>query len=188
MKIILASASPRRRELLSGLGFDFEVDTRNNFEENFNSNIKHEEVSSVMSIGKSHGFHRELEKDEILITSDTMVICEDRIMGKPKDEAEAFEMLRFLSGKEHKVITAITVRSTEKEVTESDTAYVQFKELTDDEIWHYINKYKPLDKAGAYGIQEWIGYIGITSIRGSYFTIMGFPTHLVYKHLQNFLF
>lgn len=192
MKIILASASPRRRELLSGLGVDFEIDTQNNFEEDFNLDISHEEIPARMSEGKSMGFHRHLKEDEILITSDTMVLCDDKIMGKPDGREGAFEMLKALSGREHRVITAITVRGRkrgediETVITRSDTAYVRFKELTEEEIYHYIDNYKPFDKAGAYGIQEWIGYMGITSITGSYFTIMGFPTHMVYETLKCF--
>ena len=186
-KIILASASPRRKELLAGLCVDFEVDTRNNFEEVYSSEIPHEEIPEVLSIGKSHGFHRPLEKDEILITSDTLVLCEGQVMGKPGSREEAYEMLKMLSGQEHKVITAVSIRNHERIVTFSDTSIVSFKSLTDNEIYFYIDTFKPFDKAGAYGIQEWIGYIGIDRIEGSYFTIMGFPVHLVYKHLQDFI-
>jgi septum formation protein len=186
-KIILASASPRRKELLAGLCVDFEVDTRNNFEEVYNSDIPHEEIPEVLSIGKSNGFHRPLEKDEILITSDTLVLCDGQVMGKPGSREDAYEMLKFLSGKEHKVITAVSIRNHERIVTFSDTSIVSFKPLTDSEIYFYIDTFKPFDKAGAYGIQEWIGYIGIDRIEGSYFTIMGFPVHLVYKHLQDFI-
>ena len=186
-KIILASASPRRKELLAGLCVDFEVDTRNNFEEVYNSDIPHEEIPEVLSIGKSNGFHRPLEKDEILITSDTLVLCDGQVMGKPGSREDAYEMLKFLSGKEHKVITAVSIRNHESIVTFSDTSIVSFKPLTDSEIYFYIDTFKPFDKAGAYGIQEWIGYIGIDRIEGSYFTIMGFPVHLVYKHLQDFI-
>ena len=186
-KIILASASPRRKELLAGLCIDFEVDTRNNFEEVYSSDIPHEEIPEVLSIGKSHGFHRPLEKDEILITSDTLVLCEGQVMGKPGSREEAYEMLKMLSGQEHKVITAVSIRNHERIVTFSDTSIVSFKSLTDSEIYFYIDTFKPFDKAGAYGIQEWIGYIGIDRIEGSYFTIMGFPVHLVYKHLQDFI-
>ena len=186
-KIILASASPRRKELLAGLCVDFEVDTRNNFEEIYSSDIPHEEIPEVLSIGKSHGFHRPLEKDEILITSDTLVLCEGQVMGKPGSREEAYEMLKMLSGQEHKVITAVSIRNHERIVTFSDTSIVSFKSLTDNEIYFYIDTFKPFDKAGAYGIQEWIGYIGIDRIEGSYFTIMGFPVHLVYKHLQDFI-
>ena len=186
-KIILASGSPRRKELLSGLCLDFEVDTRNSFEEIYDPQTPQEEIPVVLSEGKSYGFHRELESDEILITSDTIVLCEDRVMGKPESREDAYNMLRFLSGRDHKVITAVTIRDNEKKATFSDTAIVSFKDLTDNEIYYYIDNFKPFDKAGAYGIQEWIGYIGINRIEGSYFTIMGFPVHLVYRHLIDFL-
>ena len=186
-KIILASASPRRKELLAGLCVDFEVDTRNNFEEVIDPSIPHEEIPEVLSVGKSNGFHRPLENNEILITSDTLVLCEGKVMGKPSSREEAYEMLKMLSGQDHKVITAVSIRDHKRIVTFSDTAIVSFKPLTDSEIYFYIDNFKPFDKAGAYGIQEWIGYIGIERIEGSYFTIMGFPVHLVYKHLQDFI-
>ena len=186
-KIILASASPRRKELLAGLCIDFEVDTRNNFEEVIDPLIPHEEIPEVLSVGKSNGFHRPLENNEILITSDTLVLCEGKVMGKPSSREDAYEMLKMLSGQDHKVITAVSIRDHKRIVTFSDTAIVSFKPLTDSEIYFYIDNFKPFDKAGAYGIQEWIGYIGIERIEGSYFTIMGFPVHLVYKHLQDFI-
>lgn len=186
-KIILGSNSPRRKELLAGLDIDFEVDTRNNFEEIYDPQTLHERIPEVLSEGKSYGFHRELAEDEILITSDTLVLCEDRVMGKPHDHDEAADMLRFLSGRQHKVITAITLRDRERCSTVSDTAVVWFKELSDSEIEYYIEEYKPFDKAGAYGIQEWIGYMGISKIEGSYFTIMGLPVHLVYQELIRFV-
>lgn len=186
-KIILASASPRRKELLAGLCVEFEVDTRNNFEETYSDDIPHENIPEILSEGKSYGFHRELASDEILITSDTLVLCEDHVMGKPADRDEAYRMLRLLSGKPHKVITAITLRDCSRISTLSDTALVHFKELSDEEIYYYIDNFKPFDKAGAYGIQEWIGYIGIDKIEGSYFTIMGFPVHLVYQELTKFI-
>ena len=186
-KIILASASPRRKELLAGLCVEFEVDTRNNFEETYSDDIPHENIPEILSEGKSYGFHRELASDEILITSDTLVLCEDHVMGKPADRDEAYRMLRLLSGKPHKVITAITLRDCSRISTLSDTALVHFKDLSDEEIYYYIDNFKPFDKAGAYGIQEWIGYIGIDKIEGSYFTIMGFPVHLVYQELTKFI-
>ena len=186
-KIILASASPRRKELLAGLCIDFEVDTRNNFEEVIDPSIPHDEIPEVLSIGKSHGFHRALENNEILITSDTLVLCEGNVMGKPSSREDAYDMLKMLSGQDHKVITAVSIRDNKRIVTFSDTAIVSFKPLTDSEIYFYIDNFKPFDKAGAYGIQDWIGYIGIERIEGSYFTIMGFPVHLVYKHLQDFI-
>lgn len=184
-KLILASASPRRRELLAGAGFDFTVDTGNNFEEVIPEDIDPEKIPALMSAGKSHGFHRELFDNEILLTSDTIVVCNGRPMGKPHSAEEAAEMLHFLSGKEHSVVTAITIRSNAGEKTVSDRAIVHFNELTDNEITYYINEYRPFDKAGAYAIQEWIGYIGITGIEGSFYTIMGLPIHLVYRELES---
>lgn len=186
-KIILGSNSPRRKELLGGLDIEFTVDTGNTFEEIYDPDTPHERIPEVLSEGKSYGFHRALEDNEILITSDTLVLCGDRVMGKPHSREEAIDMLRCLSGREHKVITAITLRDCERCSTTSDTAVVYFKELTDNEIEYYVDQYKPFDKAGAYGIQEWIGYAGIGRIEGSYFTIMGLPVHLVYKELLNFI-
>ncbi|MBQ2919286.1 MAG: septum formation protein Maf [Bacteroidales bacterium] len=186
-KIILASNSPRRKELLGGLDIEFTVDTGNTFEEIYDPDTPHERIPEVLSEGKSYGFHRALEANEILITSDTLVLCGERVMGKPHSREEAIDMLRCLSGREHKVITAITLRDCDRCSTTSDTAVVYFKELTDNEIEYYIDQYKPFDKAGAYGIQEWIGYAGIGRIEGSYFTIMGLPVHLVYKELLNFI-
>lgn len=186
-KIILASGSPRRKELLAGLNIDFEVDTRNTFEEIYDPETPHERIPEVLSEGKSYGFHRNLEEDEILITSDTLVLCDGRVMGKPHSREEAYDMLSWLSGREHKVITAITIRDSRQCRTSSDTAIVTFKNLSDNEIYYYIDNFKPFDKAGAYGIQEWIGYIGIGKIEGSFFTIMGLPVHLVYQELSNFI-
>jgi septum formation protein len=186
-KIILGSNSPRRKELLAGLDIEFTVDTGNTFEEVYDPATPHERIPEVLSEGKSYGFHRPLAEGEVLITSDTLVLCEDRVMGKPRSREEAFDMLRFLSGKEHKVITAITVRDSQRCKTSSDTAIVFFKELSNNEIEYYVDTFKPFDKAGAYGIQEWIGYIGIGKIEGSFFTIMGLPVHLVYQELLNFI-
>ena len=185
-RIILGSNSPRRKELLAGLDIEFTVDTGNNFEEVYDPLTPQERIPEILSEGKSYGFHRNLEKDEILITSDTLVLCEGRVMGKPHSRDDAMDMLRHLSGKSHKVITAVTVRDAEKHLTVSDTAVVYFKNLSDNEIDYYVDTYKPFDKAGAYGIQEWIGYIGIDKIEGSYFTIMGLPVHLVYELLNKF--
>ena len=185
--IILGSGSPRRKELLGELGLEFEVDTRNTFEEVYSEDTPQENIPEVLSMGKSLGFHRELSENEILITSDTLVLCEGRVMGKPRDREDAADMLKALSGKSHKVITAVTFRDAERSKTVSDTALVHFKELTDSEIDYYIDNYRPFDKAGAYGIQEWIGYIGIDKIEGSYFTIMGLPVHKVYELLNEFI-
>lgn len=185
--IILGSNSPRRKELLAGLDIDFTVDTGNNFEEIYDPATPIERIPEVLSEGKSYGFHRELVDNEILITSDTLVLCGDRVMGKPHSREEAIDMLQCLSGRGHKVITAITLRDNKKCLTSSDTAIVYFKELSISEIEYYVDNYKPYDKAGAYGIQEWIGYAGIGKIEGSYFTIMGLPVHLVYQELDKFI-
>jgi len=191
--IILGSNSPRRRELLKGLDIDFEVDTRNNFEESFGADVPFDQVPRLMSLGKSHGFHRPLEEDEILITADTMVIlpptatAPGEILGKPRDAADACRMLRDLSGRKHHVTTAVTLRDCRKEVTFDVTTEVWFKDLTEEEISYYVDTYKPLDKAGAYAIQEWIGHVGITRIEGSYFNVVGFPVQRVYEALQAFL-
>ncbi len=186
-KIILGSNSPRRRELLEGMDVEFMVDTGTSFVESYSPDTPHEMVPVLMAEGKSKGFHRPLEDDEILITSDTMVLCGNEIMGKPKDHDDAVRMLRDLSGREHHVTTAVCIRDNRRHITRSDTAAVWFKSLSNNEIEYYVEKYRPYDKAGAYGIQEWIGYIGIPRIEGSFYTIMGFPVHLVYSMLQEFV-
>ena len=192
-RIILGSNSPRRRELLSGLNIDFEVDTRNNFNERFDPGTPYDEVPRLMAEGKSRGFHRPLAPDEILITADTMVIlppAEGRpgeILGKPRDREDAIRMLHDLSGREHHVTTAVTLRTPERMETFSDTTEVWFKDLTDEEIAYYVDTFQPYDKAGAYAIQEWIGYAGITRIDGSYFNVVGFPVHRVYAALLQLL-
>ena len=185
-KVILASNSPRRRELLAGLDVEFSVDTQNTFEENFPEDMPHCDVPAAMSLGKSLGFWRELEADEILVTSDTMVLLDSLIMGKPHSREEAFEMLRRLSGRTHEVITAVTVRDRDHCETVSDTTLVTFRSLADEEIRYYIDTCKPYDKAGAYGIQEWIGYAACTGIEGSFYNVMGFPVHKVYDELIKF--
>lgn len=184
--IILASGSPRRRELLEGLDVRFEVDVKNDFEETYDPDTPHEMIPEVLAEGKSRGFHRDLGEGEILITSDTLVLCGNDVMGKPDGREEAIRMLKQLSGRSHKVITAVTVRDSNRMKTVSDTVVVHFKELKDREIEYYVDNYRPYDKAGAYGIQEWIGYMGIDRIEGSYFTVMGLPVHLVYDLLAEF--
>jgi len=186
--IILASGSPRRRELLKGLDIDFVVDTQNNFKESFTADIPFEDVPRLMSEGKSAGFHRPLLEDEILITADTMVILPGKeILGKPRDRQDACRMLRDLSGRSHLVITAVTIRDIHRKETLTATTEVWFKDLTDDEITYYVDNYQPYDKAGAYAIQEWIGHIGIRRIEGSYFNVVGFPVQRVYEALKAFL-
>lgn len=182
MKLLLASQSPRRKELLSSLGFDFEV-VKIDCEEILPEDIKIEEAAAYLSELKAKAF-RELASDEVLITADTVVAIENQILGKPKDEHEARQMLRLLSGKTHQVYTGITIKSGNKTITETDVADVELDEMTDDEIEFYIQNYKPFDKAGSYGIQEWLGMAKISRMNGSFYTIMGLPTHLVYKILK----
>jgi len=192
-RIILGSGSPRRRELLKGLDIDFTVDTVNTFTESVPEGTTYDQVPVLMAEGKSAGFHRPLEDDEILITADTMVIlppsgdCPGEILGKPKDAQDADRMLRDLSGREHHVTTAVTIRSNSRKDTFTATTEVWFKQLSEEEIAYYIDNYKPFDKAGAYAIQEWIGHIGITRIEGSYFNVVGFPVQRVWEHLQAFI-
>ena len=186
-RIILGSNSPRRRELLAGLDIDFTVDTGNTFEETPEEGLEAHEVPLRLSAGKSHGFHRPLSDDEVLITSDTVVIVDGEVLGKPHSREDAVAMLRKLSGRAHEVVTAVTIRDVSREVTFSDSTQVHFEALTQDEIDYYIDKYRPFDKAGAYGIQEWIGYVGISAIEGSFYNVMGFPVHRVWQELQRFL-
>ena len=184
-KLILVSGSPRRKELMEEMGLEFEVCPRTDFVETVPEGIDAETVPSYFAEGKSRGFFRPLSNDEILITADTVVIVDDTILGKPHTEEKAIEMLHQLSGCTHKVISALCLRSNEQCQTASDTALVTFRKLTDEEITHYVKKFQPLDKAGGYGIQEWIGMIGIERIEGSFYTIMGLPTHLLHDILKN---
>ena len=189
-KIILGSNSPRRRELLKGLDIDYTVDTANSFEESLEPGVYPRLVPVHMAEGKSHGFHRPLEDDELLITADTVVLSfEDgtAVLGKPHSREEAVEMLKMLSGRTHEVVTAVTLRDSGHEKTFTDSTLVTFETLTDDEIDYYVDRYKPYDKAGAYGIQEWIGYAAISRIEGSFYNVMGFPVHRVYQELLNFI-
>jgi len=182
MKILLASQSPRRKELLSSLGFNFEV-VKIDCEEILPDHIKIENAASYLSELKANAF-RNLEKDEVLITADTVVAIDDQILGKPTNEENAKQMLRKLSGKTHQVFTGITIKTISKTFTETDVADVEFEHISDDEIDFYTKNYKPFDKAGSYGIQEWLGMAKIKKMNGSFYTIMGLPTHLVYKILN----
>jgi septum formation protein len=184
-KIILASGSPRRKELLESLTDVFVVrikDTAEDYPEEMNV----EEVAAFLAWKKASAFKGELEKDELVLAADTIVIVEGEILGKPSNEEEAKLMLKRLSGKVHQVITGVCLMDVNKELVFQDEAKVYFKELTSEEITYYIKKFKPYDKAGSYGIQEWIGSIGVTKIEGSFYTIMGLPVHRVYEHLNQF--
>jgi septum formation protein len=183
--IILASKSPRRQHLLKDLGVDFEIRTKE-VEEVYPPELEREQVALFLSELKATAFENELTENDILITSDTIVCLGDRIIGKPKDRDDAFNMLSDLSGNKHEVITAVTLTSKEKQQSFFVETEVYFKTLSNFEIDYYINKYQPFDKAGSYGIQEWIGYIGIEKIVGSYFNVMGFPVKEVYEALDEF--
>ena len=185
-RIILGSGSPRRRELLAGLDVDFTVDTANTFEESVPDGARPEDVPLLMSEGKSHGFHRPLEDDELLITADTVVIVDSRVLGKPHGREQAIEMLRELSGREHEVVSAVTFRSKAKELSVKDTTKVFVSPLSDEEIAYYVDTYRPFDKAGSYGIQEWLGFAAIGRIEGSFYNVMGFPVHRVWELLRQF--
>lgn len=180
--IILASGSPRRHQFLKELNIPFIVRTKQ-VKEIYPDNLKREEITNYLSELKAEVFLKELKDNEILITSDTIVWHENKALGKPETISEAFKMLESLSGKTHEVISSVTFTTNEVQETVSNITAVTFKELTKAEIDHYIKNYHPLDKAGAYGIQEWIGLIGITRIEGSYFNVVGLPTHMVYKSL-----
>ncbi len=186
-RIILGSGSPRRKELLAGLDVEFTVDKENLFSESKEPDVEPHRVPMDMSIGKSHGFHRPLEEDEVLITADTVVIVDGKVLGKPHSRQEAEQMLRTLSARCHEVVTAVTVRDKRREESFTDSTEVEFLPLSDSQIAYYIDKYKPYDKAGAYGVQEWIGYVGISSIRGSFYNVMGLPVHRVAQVLESFL-
>jgi septum formation protein len=182
-KIILGSNSPRRQELLRGLELDFEVRV-NPVEETIPTDLPAQYSAAYLSKLKADAFPGELQENELLITADTVVIDRGKVLGKPADEQEAFQMLKSLSGATHTVMTAVTIKDRKVSITLEDEAQVTFRFLDEEEVWHYLKKYQPFDKAGSYGIQEWIGFVGVSSITGSYFTVMGFPLHLVYQQLK----
>ncbi|TYP98867.1 septum formation protein [Tenacibaculum adriaticum] len=182
--LILASGSPRRQQFFKELDIDFEIRLKE-VDEVYPKQLKASEITDFLADLKSKPFNNELTDKDILITSDTIVWFENEALGKPKNYQEAFETLRRLSGKVHEVITSVSIKSKSFQKIINDTTTVAFKELSDDEIKYYIEKYKPYDKAGAYGIQEWIGRIGIKKIEGSYFNVMGLPVHKLYKELMN---
>ena len=179
-ELILASASPRRKWLMDELGVSFSVQPKN-VEEIYPDNLKREEIPLFLSKLKADAFSEEELEGKIVLTADTIVWLNDRELQKPVDLNDAKRMIRQLSGNRHEVYTAITLRTSQKTISDFDRTEVHFRELTEDEIDFYVQKYKPLDKAGAYGIQEWIGYIGIDRIDGCYFNVMGLPLRKVYE-------
>ena len=182
---ILASKSPRRQELLLSLGIDFIV-MENDSEEIFPENLTKEEIPVFLAEQKANYFLKKLKENDLLITADTIVWVNGEVLGKPIDKNEAFEMLQKLSGIEHQVITGVCLSSIHKQRTFFSVSNVMFKQLSRAEIEYYITEFKPFDKAGAYGIQEWIGYIGITHIEGSFYNVMGLPVQQLYSEIQNF--
>ena len=182
--LILASKSPRRRQLLRDAGFEFTLADSFEVEEIYPETLAAEEVAEFLSNLKADAYPVALKGNDVLITSDTVVVADGEVMGKPADYDDAFRMLRKLSGRMHRVITAVCIRTASQKLSFSDECDVFFDELSDEEIDFYLRHYKPYDKAGAYGIQEWIGYIGISRIEGSFFTVMGFPIHRVYQELK----
>jgi septum formation protein len=181
--VILASGSPRRHQFFKDLNIDFSIQLKE-IEEIYPKELKAAEITDFLADLKSKAF-TDLQEEDLLITSDTVVWSEKKALGKPKDAKEAFTMLRALSNKKHQVITSVSIKSTSYQKIINDITTVSFKELTDEEIHYYIKNYKPFDKAGGYGIQEWIGFIGIDKIEGSYFNVVGLPVHKLYQELMN---
>ena len=186
-KLILASASPRRQQLMKDAGFTFEVRLKN-VEEKYPQELHWENVPEYLSKVKASAFREELKADEVLITADTVVCIHDRILGKPADRKEAISMLRELSGNRHLVVTGVSVTTRTEQLSFSSRTDVFFKHLSNEEIAFYVDTYKPFDKAGAYGIQEWIGYIGIERIEGSFYNVMGLPIQKLYETLRKLQF
>ena len=183
--LILGSKSPRRQELLRQLGYDFEVRVKS-VNEDYDPRLKGADIAEVLAEKKARAFEDEIAENEIILTSDTVVWHQDESLAKAANAGEAYEMLRKLSGNSHQVISGVCLISKDKKVTFSDTTTVYFRELKDAEIEYYITHYRPFDKAGAYGIQEWIGMWAIERIEGSFFTVMGLPTHLIPQKLELF--
>lgn len=184
--IILASNSPRRRELLAGLGLDFEVKVLPDIAESYPDNLPVASVAGFIAREKAAPYRALIGESDLVITADTVVIVDEEVLGKPKDAEDARRMLQLISGRTHQVVTGVCLLTSDKEHSFSVTTDVTFKQLSDDEIAYYIEHYKPFDKAGAYGIQEWIGYVGVTSISGSYFNVMGLPVQRLWEELKKF--
>ena len=183
-RIILASASPRRKELLSKLDIGFTVKTLYDVDESFPASLPVVQVPQYISRKKADAYRQEMQDNDMVITADTVVAVGRRILGKPKSAEEARVMLKLLSDRYHRVVTGVTIMTAKRTETFATVSRVRFTRLNDEEIDYYVDKYKPLDKAGAYGIQEWIGYVGVSSLRGSYFNVMGLPVQRLYKELK----
>jgi septum formation protein len=185
-KLILASNSPRRKEILVLAGFDFEVIVRPTSED-FDPNSPYQKVPELLAKKKAECFG-DFDENYLILTADTVVVSENRIINKPQNETEAFEMLSSLSGKTHKVVTGVCIKNGHDYQSFIDITNVKFEELTEAEIWFYIKNHQPMDKAGAYGVQDFIGMIGIPKIEGSFYTVMGLPIHLIYKALKPYIY
>ena len=184
--IILASNSPRRKELLAGIDVNFGVRVIHDIDESYPASLPTKDIAEYISRKKATVYRQQMASDELIITADTIVVLDSEVMGKPHDEADASRMLHELSGRTHQVITGVTLTTTDRQQSFSVETDVTFKSLTDEEINYYIQHYKPFDKAGAYGIQEWIGHIGVTALKGSYFNVMGLPVQRIYEALRQF--
>lgn len=186
--IILASRSPRRKALLKGLGLDYKtLDNDNDLKEIYPETLAPEQVPVFLAQLKARHFANKIEKNTLLITADTIVVCDNRIIGKPSGRDNAIEILDFLSGKKHEVYTGVCLSADKLQTSFLATTHVYFRKLSKEEIIYYIDKYKPFDKAGAYGIQEWIGFAGVEKIEGSYFNVMGLPVEQLYLELEKFV-
>ncbi|MBQ8462718.1 MAG: septum formation protein Maf [Prevotella sp.] len=182
--VVLASNSPRRRELLGGLGVPFEVKVLPDIEENYPADLPVAQIAEYIAREKADAYRPVMADDDLIITADTIVVVDDQVLGKPADAADASRMLHMLSGRTHQVITGVCLTTKTLQRHFSVTTDVTFKSITDEEIDYYVTRYQPFDKAGAYGIQEWIGYIGVTSLSGSYFNVMGLPVQRIYVELS----
>lgn len=185
-KILLASKSPRRRELLQMLRIPFKVISLGGIDESFPETVPPVEVPQFVSAKKADAYNDLIKDDELIITADTMVICEDRILGKPKDVEDAISMLRFLSGKTHQVATGVTISTKDRRTSFTTITDVSFANISEGEARFYVENFMPLDKAGAYGIQEWIGAIAVSAINGSFYNVMGLPVQRLYQELKLF--
>ena len=181
MNLLLSSNSPRRKELLTQLGYQFDI-VKIDVDESYPSDLKPHEIAEYVSAKKAKAF--DVNENEILLTSDTIVALDQKILLKPKEENEAFEMIKSLSGKVHQVYTAFTLKTVDSEISKTSKTDVEFSEISDEEIKFYIKTYKPFDKAGSYGIQEWLGMTKIKNISGSFYSVMGLPVDLVYEELK----
>ena len=183
-RVILASNSPRRKELLSGLGIDYEVKTLPDVDESYPDGLSGEEIAKHIARGKAEAYRSLIQADELVITADTIVWLDGTVMGKPKDEEEAKDMLMRLSGKTHQVITGVCLTTDSTQKTFATVTDVTFATLTDEEVDYYVTRYQPMDKAGSYGVQEWIGFVGVENLSGSYFNVMGLPIQRLYTELK----